>query len=76
MEAELVDIPIEVEWTGIGEAQENLKPKVVQYKITTSATNVLASEMLPDLQRTNAQGLLSRLIRLQQLGVKFNDTSK
>lgn len=74
--AELVDIPIEVEWTGIGEEPENLTPKVVQYTITTSATNVLASEIIPDLQRTNAQGLLTRLGRLQQLGVKFNDTSK
>ncbi len=74
--AELVDIPIEVEWTGIGERPENLTPKVVEYTITTSATNVLASEMLPDLQRTKAQGILSRLGRLEQLGVKFNDTSK
>jgi type IV pilus assembly protein PilN len=74
--AELVEIPIEVEWTGLGDAPENLKPKVVQYTISTKATNVLASEMLPDLQRTNAQGLLSRLNRLQQLGVKFDDTSK
>jgi len=76
IEAQLVEIPIEVEWTGLGDAPENLKPKVVQYKISTKATNVLASEMLSDLQRTNAQGILSRLNRLQQLGVKFNDTSK
>ena len=76
VEAELIEIPIQVEWTGIGDAPENLTPKVVQYKISTKATNVLASEILPDLQRTNAQGLLSRLNRLQQLGVKFDDTSK
>ncbi len=76
VKAELVDIPIEIEWTGIGEKPEDLTPKVVEYTITTSATNVLASEVIPDLQRTNAQGLLNRLVRLQQLGVKFDDTSK
>ncbi len=76
VKAELVDIPIEIEWTGIGEKPEDLTPKVVEYTITTSATNVLASEVIPDLQRTNAQGLLTRLVRLQQLGVKFDDTSK
>jgi type IV pilus assembly protein PilN len=76
VKAELVDIPIEVEWTGLGDEPENLTPKVVEYTITTSATNVLASEIIADLQRTKAQGLLTRLGRLEQLGVKFNDTSK
>jgi type IV pilus assembly protein PilN len=75
-QAELVEIPIDVEWKGKGEEPEDLKPKVVQYKITTSATNVLASEMLGDLQRTNANGLLTRMARLQQLGVISNDSSK
>lgn len=76
VKAELIDIPIQVTWTGIGTAPENLTPKVVEYTIATTASNVLASEIIPDLQRTNAQGLLSRLNRLQQLGVKLNDSSK
>lgn len=74
--AELVDIPIEVEWKGKGEEPEDLIPQVVEYTITTSATNVLASEMLDDLQRTRADGLLTRMAMLQQLGVISNDTSK
>lgn len=75
-QAELVEIPMEVEWKGPGEEPEDLAPKVVQYRITTSATNVLASEMLGDLQRTNADGLLTRMARLEQLGVINNDSSK
>lgn len=76
IEAELVDIPITVEWRGRGDEPEDLVPKVVEYTIKTSATNVLASEMLDDLQRTRADGLLSRMARLQQLGVIDNDSSK
>lgn len=76
IQAELVDIPIQVEWRGRGDEPEDLIPKVVEYTISTSATNVLASEMLGDLQRTKAEGLLTRMARLQQLGVIDNDTSK
>ena len=76
IKAELVQIPIEVEWRGKGEEPEDLIPEVVEYTITTSATNVRASEMLTDLQRTKADGLLTRIGRLQQLGVISNDSSK
>lgn len=52
------------------EKPENLKlPEVVKYKIQASLSNVPASEILADLERTKDVGLTTRIKTLQQQGV-------
>ncbi len=76
VDATLVDNPVEVECDPSFQAQqvtcppeEFQLPRVVEYNINATVSNVLASEILADLQRTKAEGLTTRLNLLEQEGV-------
>lgn len=69
--SQLVDNPTEVEFDSPGGGQ-NLEvklPQVVQYKIEGNLTNLPASELLQDLERTLSVGLASRIQALRDRGV-------
>jgi type IV pilus assembly protein PilN len=69
--SQLVDNPTEVEFDNPGGGQ-NLEvklPQVVQYKIEGDLTNLPASELLQDLERTLSVGLASRIQALRDRGV-------
>lgn len=69
--AELADLPIEVE------NKENLTennliitfPKGIQYTIVTQLNDLPAAQLLPDLQRNGANGLVTRITTLREKGV-------
>ncbi|GAB4381946.1 MAG: PilN domain-containing protein [Elainellaceae cyanobacterium] len=69
--SELVDNPTSVEFaneqTG-GEIEVEL-PRVVEYTIQASLTNLPASELLQDLERTLSVGLATRIQALRDRGV-------
>lgn len=76
IEASLVDNPVQVECDPSFQGQQVTcpptdfrLPKVVQYNIKATVSNVLASEILADLQRTRAEGLTTRINLLEQQGV-------
>lgn len=76
VQATLVENPIEVEcdpkFQDVNAAcpPESLAlPQVVEYKIQATVSNVLASEVIADLKRTQAKGLTTRLNALEQQGV-------
>lgn len=74
--AQLVDNPIAVECDPQFAQQsatcpptEFQLPKVVEYTIETTVSNVNAAEILADLKRTQAEGLTTRINALEQQGV-------
>jgi type IV pilus assembly protein PilN len=76
IDATLVDNPVQVECDPSFQGQQVTcpptdfqLPKVVQYNINATVSNVLASEILADLQRTRAEGLTTRINLLEQQGV-------
>ncbi|MBF2051216.1 MAG: PilN domain-containing protein [Leptolyngbya sp. IPPAS B-1204] len=69
--SQLIDNPTEVEFateTG-GQDLEVRLPQVVQYRIESNLTNLPASELLQDLERTLSVGLASRIQALRDRGV-------
>ena len=68
----LIDNPTQVEFssqpTGSGEIKVQL-PKVVEYKIEGNFTDLTASELLQDLERTLSVGLATRIQALRDRGV-------
>lgn len=76
IDATLVDNPVQVECDPSFQGQQVTcpptdfqLPKVVEYNINATVSNVLASEILADLQRTRAEGLTTRINLLEQQGV-------
>lgn len=76
IDATLVDNPVQVECDPSFQGQQATcpptdfqLPKVVEYNINATVSNVLASEILADLQRTRAEGLTTRINLLEQQGV-------
>ncbi|MCT7956568.1 PilN domain-containing protein [Laspinema palackyanum] len=76
IDATLVDNPVAVECDPSFQGQQVTcpptdfqLPKVVEYNINATVSNVLASEILADLQRTRAEGLTTRINSLEQQGV-------
>lgn len=69
--SQLVDNPTEVEFDNPsgGQNLEVKLPQVVQYKIEGNLTNLPASELLQDLERTLSVGLASRIQALRDRGV-------
>jgi type IV pilus assembly protein PilN len=72
--AQLVNNPTRVEVPQTtrtsGAAQDRYElPKVVQYKIQTSLSDIPASELLRELDRKGAVGLVTRIRTLQEKGV-------
>ena len=68
----LIDNPTQVEFSsppaGSGEIKVQL-PKVVEYKIEGNFTDLTASELLQDLERTLSVGLATRIQALRDRGV-------
>lgn len=69
--SQLVDNPTQVEFAeeNAGSSLEVKLPQVVQYRIEGSLTNLPASELLQDLERTLSVGLASRIQALRDRGV-------
>lgn len=70
--SELIDNPTEVEFANQQGGGRNLEvqlPQVVQYTIEGNLTNLPASELLQDLERTLSVGLASRIQALRDRGV-------
>jgi type IV pilus assembly protein PilN len=69
--SQLIDNPTEVEFAteNGGQDLEVQLPQVVQYRIESSLTNLPASELLQDLERTLSVGLASRIQALRDRGV-------
>lgn len=69
--SQLVDNPTEVEFSDQngGQNLEVQLPQVVQYRIEGNLTNLPASELLQDLERTLSVGLASRIQALRDRGV-------
>lgn len=69
--SQLVDNPTEVEFADQagGQNLEVQLPQVVQYRIESDLTNLPASELLQDLERTLSVGLASRIQALRDRGV-------
>ena len=71
VKSELIDNPTQVEFTGQtsgGEIQVEL-PKVVEYTIEGDFSDMTASELLQDLERTLSVGLAARIQALRDRGV-------
>ncbi|MCU0523812.1 MAG: PilN domain-containing protein [Elainella sp. Prado103] len=69
--SQLVDNPTTVEFANQGGGQdlEVRLPQVVEYRIEGTLTNLPASELLQDLERTLSVGLASRIQALRDRGV-------
>jgi type IV pilus assembly protein PilN len=69
--SQLIDNPTEVEFAteNGGQDLEVQLPQVVQYRIEGNLTNLPASELLQDLERTLSVGLASRIQALRDRGV-------
>ncbi|NJO77687.1 MAG: fimbrial assembly protein [Cyanobacteria bacterium RM1_2_2] len=68
--SQLVDNPTEVEFSDQNNSGLEVRlPQVVQYRIEGGLTNLPASELLQDLERTLAVGLASRIQALRDRGV-------
>ncbi|MBW4659565.1 MAG: PilN domain-containing protein [Drouetiella hepatica Uher 2000/2452] len=71
VQSELIDNPTQVEFTGqsaSGEITVEL-PKVVEYTIEGDFSDMTASELLQDLERTLSVGLAARIQALRDRGV-------
>jgi type IV pilus assembly protein PilN len=69
--AELIDNPTQIEF-GEGIQSNNIEvelPQVVQYTISSQLTDLPASELFQDLERTLAVGLTARIQALRERGV-------
>lgn len=68
--AQLVNNPAKVEFQGeqTGTIQVQL-PQVVEYTISSQLTNLPASQLMPDLERTLSVGLAARIQALRDRGV-------
>lgn len=68
--SQLVDNPTEVEFSDENNSGLEVQlPRVVQYRIEGGLTNLPASELLQDLERTLSVGLASRIQALRDRGV-------
>lgn len=68
--SQLVDNPTQVEFSDQNNSGLEVKlPQVVQYRIEGDLTNLPASELLQDLERTLSVGLASRIQALRDRGI-------
>jgi type IV pilus assembly protein PilN len=70
VESQLIDNPTQVEFTNQPTGEISVKlPQVVEYTIEGSFTDMTASELLQDLERTLSVGLAARIQALRDRGV-------
>jgi type IV pilus assembly protein PilN len=72
VKSKLIDNPTQVEFSNDNRSSSNLEvqlPKVVEYTIEGGLTNLPASELLQDLERTLSVGLATRIQALRDRGV-------
>ncbi len=69
LSAELVDAPIPLEVSQSPNSDLIKLPKVVQYEIQSSLSDIRASELIRELEQKGTVGLVTRIRSLQQTGI-------